>query len=142
MLAIRPDASCPLDATHLFAHIQSAPRLFTALISGAEAGSGPRVLRECFERRVREALNLPAGEIFEPLPTVDPRQAMLARFVASSLLAVLASWLEHGAEGPPHEIQDFFSKIVGNGLSGVGAVNPPSSPSAFHSVRKDQPNSR
>jgi AcrR family transcriptional regulator len=141
MLAIRPDASCPLDATNLFAHIQGAPRLFTALIGGAQAGSGPRVLRECFERRVREALNLPVGDVFEPLPAIDSRQAMLTRFVASSLLGVLGSWLEHGAEGSAHEIQDFFSRIVGNGLSGVGATTPPSFPSAFHSVRRGRPNS-
>jgi len=119
MLAIRHNAPCPLDATNLFAHIQSSPRVFKSLTSGAEAGSGPRVIRECFERRVREALNLPVGDTYEDLPAIDQRQAMLTRFVASSLLAILASWLEHGAEGSPQDVQNFFSKIVGEGLAGV-----------------------
>jgi AcrR family transcriptional regulator len=124
MLAIRPQAPCPIDATGLFAHIQSAPRLFKALVTGAEAGSGPRVLRECFERRVREALKLPVGDIYERLPPIEPGQAMLTRFVASSLLAILSAWLEYGAEGSPNEVQDFFRKIIGEGLAGVNADHP------------------
>jgi AcrR family transcriptional regulator len=62
MLAIKLDDPCLLDASALLKHVQTAPRLFKALVVGPEAGGGPRVLRECFEHRVMQALELRDGD--------------------------------------------------------------------------------
>ena len=131
MLAIRrnqdyPNEDCPLDATALFTHIQTAPRFFRALISGPDTGTGPRVLQDCFEERVRQALDAPddsrssrAGD-----PELATEQAIVTRVVASSLLAVVEGWMESNLRKSPQEVQAIFSKLVGGGLRALRAAHP------------------
>jgi AcrR family transcriptional regulator len=121
MLALKLDDPCPLDALAFLRHVQMSPRLFKALV-GREAGSGPRVLRECFEERVREALESRDG-----LPKIsDPgfamQRAIVTRAVASSLLAVVACWAESSMSQPAEEIQAIFSRLVGGGLTALSAA--------------------
>lgn len=91
-----------LDATALFAHVGSAPVLYKAMM-GAEGGSATRVIRECFVARAGQAVATAPG-------TVDP--AIAARFVASTLVTLIESWLELGAKESPAELQVTFEQLT------------------------------
>ena len=116
MLSIRRGEDCPLDATEFFTHIQMAPRFFRALTGGPDAGSGPRVLQDCFEARVRQALDAGNSEL-------ATEQAIVTRVVASSLVAVVECWVESNLSKSPQEVQAIFSKLVGGGLRALRAAH-------------------
>lgn len=123
MLVVKEGDPCLLDALALLRHVQTAPRLFKALVAGREVGSGPRILRECFEQRVRQALETRDGESNAGDPGFVIQRAIVTRAVASSLLAVIAGWVESSMSQPPEEVQAIFSKLVGGGLTALGAAN-------------------
>jgi AcrR family transcriptional regulator len=130
MIAIQQDP-CPLNALAFLRHVQSAPHFFKSLVVGKAAGTGPRVLRDCFEIRVRQALEFQNAKSPTADATVSMHQAIVTRAVASSLLAVVACWMESGMLQPAEEVQTIFSKLVGGGLSALaerGAGNPTSLP--------------
>jgi AcrR family transcriptional regulator len=118
MLAIRQSDACPLDATALFIHVQSVPRFYKALISGPDAGGGPKVLRDCIEERVRQALESQSDSA-GPEAGFEMHQATVKRAVASSLLAVIECWIENNMNNSPQEVQTIFRKLVGGGLTAL-----------------------
>lgn len=122
MLAIKRDDPCLLDASALLKHVQTAPRLFQALVVGPESGSGPRILRECFERRVRQALELRESDTYASGASFAMQRAIVTRAVASSLLASIACWVESGMSQPVEEVQAIFSRLVAGGLAALGAA--------------------
>ena len=88
-----------------------------------EAGRAPRILRECIEGRVRQSL----GEGDHPQPGADGfdmQKVIVARFVATSLLAVIECWVESKTCDPPQGLQAIFSKLVGGGLAVLGVREP------------------
>lgn len=117
MFSLRADSPCPLDVSALFVHVKATPRIYRALIFGPDAGSGPRILRECAEQRV--------GQLLAPIEPVAqfegpgslPRNTIVSRFVASSLLAILELWVERSSIEPPNQVQAIFDKLVGGGLA-------------------------
>ena len=115
---LRPIQSeaCPVDATALFDHIQSAPRFYKALTQGPNAERGARVMLDCFEERIRQMPGLNSVDVAGNLHP-DLQRAMVVRFVASSLLAVLECWVENGSSDSPRDMQALFGKLVGNGIS-------------------------
>jgi AcrR family transcriptional regulator len=118
MLAITPNDACLLDISAFLAHVQGMHRVYKALV-GAEAGAGPRIMRDCFEKRVSQALDAREGG---PRPDgLGLQRAIVARTVASSLLAALECWAESNMSQPPQEVQTIFSKLVGGGLSALKA---------------------
>jgi AcrR family transcriptional regulator len=120
MLLIKHDDPALLDASPLLRHIQESPRLFRALVAGRQAGSGPRVLRECFEERVRVALiSRDGNSSSNNAPEIAMRSAIVIRAVASSLLAVVACWVESNMTQPASEVQAIFSKLVSGGLTAL-----------------------
>jgi AcrR family transcriptional regulator len=121
MLAIRRDEDCPLDATAFLTHIQTMPRLFKALTHGPDVGGAPRVLQDCFEERVRQALDM-RGKAVGSGPELSPQHGIVTRVVASSLLAVVECWVESKMSDSPQEVQAIFSKLVGGGLTALRAA--------------------
>jgi len=121
MLPIKLEDACLLDASALLRHVQTAPQLFKALVAGPDAGSGPRVLRECFQQRVRQALELRDGNSNVGDSNFAMRRAIVSRAVASSLLAVIACWVESSMSQPAEEVQAIFSRLVGGGLTALRA---------------------
>lgn len=109
MLVASADDPRLLDASRLFAHIGSAPHFYRALM-GPSGGTAPRVLRQCFEDRAREALLL--GRIGGS----GLKQLAMCRFVASSLLTIIECWLEQGSRETPVQVQALFTELVGQGL--------------------------
>jgi len=114
MLVIKRGDACPLDATALFAHLQAAPQIYRGLIAGPEAGGGPRIMQQCFEARIREAIKLGFGV----------EETMITRFVASSLLVVSESSVENSERLPPQEVQAIFARLVGGALAAAKAAHP------------------
>jgi AcrR family transcriptional regulator len=110
---IRPSAGdrAGIDATDVLAHLGSAQHFYKAFM-GPNGGSAPRVLRECFEARVRQILSL------ESVSSANFKESVTARFVASSLMAVLECWMEQGARETPQQVQAIFADLVSPGLRG------------------------
>jgi AcrR family transcriptional regulator len=117
MLVRSPADPRLLDASALLAHIQTAPRLYSAL-TGPDAGTAPRVLRDCYEARVRQLLQTddrntaPRGTGFG----FGLDLAVVARFVASTLVTIVECWLQQGAKETPQQVQAIFSTLVGPGI--------------------------
>ena len=113
MLAITPNDPCLLDISAFLAHVQDMPRIYKALV-GAEAAAGPRIMRNCFEKRVSHALDLREGD------SLDDRFALqrtiVVRTVASALLVAVECWAENNMSQPPQEVQAIFRKLVGSAL--------------------------
>ena len=118
MLTRNKSASFPVDATPLFAHVRSAPRLYQALMGKAGAARAPRILRDCFEERLRQLLDL-SGAGLRGEPSLAMSDAMIVRFVASSLLAILECWAENNSADSPQKLQAFFARLVGSGLGAL-----------------------
>lgn len=118
MLAITPSDACLLDISAFLAHVQGMPRIYKALV-GAEAGAGPRIMRDCFEKRVSQALDARGGRL--QADDLALQRAIVARTVASSLLAAVECWAESNMSQPRQEVQTIFSKLVGGGLSALKA---------------------
>ncbi|MFY9646256.1 MAG: helix-turn-helix domain-containing protein [Terriglobales bacterium] len=123
MLATRQHQLCPLDATAFFAHIMASPQIYRALM-GPAAGAAPRILRECIEQLIRQALAGPEGEIPNEHAACDLQTRIVARYVASSLVTVIECSIENGECVSPQRLQSIFSKLVGGGLALVGARDP------------------
>lgn len=109
MIKALPTDAVQLDATHFFAHVGSAPRLYKALM-GPNGGTGPRVIRDCVEARVRQALALDSAA------NSGLKHAATVRFVAASLVSIAECWLEQGARETPEQVQELFASLVGPGL--------------------------
>ena len=83
--------------------------MYNALM-GPCGGTAPRVIRECLEKRVRQALSLDSTR------NSSLKRFATARFVASSLLAIIECWLEHGSRKTPDDLQEIFVSLVSPGL--------------------------
>jgi AcrR family transcriptional regulator len=118
MLAAQRNDFCPLDATAFFAHVTASPQIYRAL-TGPEAGRAPRILRDCIEQRVRQALPERASRTVAD--SFDIQKVITTRFVATSLLSVLECWVESNACEPAQGLQAIFSKLVGGGLALLAA---------------------
>jgi AcrR family transcriptional regulator len=129
MLAIKKDDPGLIDVSGLLSHVQTAPRLFKALVVGPETGSGPRVLLGCFERRVGQALEMRAGDSrehsrdgFTGSENFAMRRAIVTRAIASSLLAVIECWMETSMSQPAEEVKAICSRLVAGALSTLSAA--------------------
>jgi len=109
MLRATADDSAKLDATNFFKHVGTAPQLFRNLM-GPNSGTAPRVIRNCFEHRVREVLRLDSTEHSEM------EQTATARLIASALMAVVECWIEHGTREAPQQVQALFAGLIAPGL--------------------------
>jgi len=98
-----------IDAMLFLAHVGGAQHFYRAFM-GPNGGTGPHVLRECLEARVRELLSL------HSVPGVSLKQSATTRFVASSLMTVVECWIERGARETPQQVQAIFSDLVTPGL--------------------------
>lgn len=115
MIATTPRDPCPVDASAFFAHVQTAPQIYKALM-GPAAGGAPKILRECFERRIGQALALRGESLQAVTSGHEIPTPITIRFVASSLFALIECFVENRAWETPQSSQAIFSKLVGGGL--------------------------
>jgi len=106
---LREDA-CPVDATALFGHVHHARGIYRSILGGAARGVTERVIQEALESRVRaifaeRGARETAGGEFAP------------RFVASTLLSLLAWSLEQPVAPSAAALQGMLRSLVGRALS-------------------------
>jgi len=121
MLVTQASNACPLDASAFFAHVLSSPRIYKAL-TGPHAGSASKVLRKCFELRAEAALASGGNDSHKVRGRVIQREAILKRFIASSLLTVIECSIETNGGETASDLQAVFGSLVGGGLSALGAA--------------------
>jgi AcrR family transcriptional regulator len=110
MLAELPDDSCLVDCTRLFAHVQHARDVYRSLMGGSTRVVTERIIQDALEARITAILAArretgPAAPEFAP------------RFVASTLLTLLAWSLEQPAAPAPAVLQGTFRSLVGRALA-------------------------
>jgi AcrR family transcriptional regulator len=100
---------CPIDCTKLFAHIQHARDLYRSLMAGSTKAFTERLVQDVLEARVF-ALLASRGQ--------QPRIALkvVPRFVASTILTLLAWSLEQALPPVPSDLQDTFENLVAGAL--------------------------
>jgi len=110
MLAELPGEPCLIDCTGFFAHIQHARSIYLSLTSGPARFVTERIIQDAFEARIDEIL-VERGASGAAAP------AFAARFVASTLLALIAWALQQQTAPPPAALQQTFRSLVGRALA-------------------------
>jgi AcrR family transcriptional regulator len=110
MLAEMPEDSCLIDCTRLFAHVQHARDVYRSLTRGSTRVVTERIIQDALEARIG-AILASRGNAGRAAPGFAPR------FVASTLLTLLAWSLEQPAPPPPADLQNTFRSLVGRALA-------------------------
>jgi AcrR family transcriptional regulator len=109
MLVACPGESCPMDCTKLFAHIQHGRVLYRALMAGSTRAVTERLVQDVLEARVCSILEA-CGKGVPRAPDFVPR------FVASTILTLLAWSLEQPLPLAPPALQETFRSLVAGSL--------------------------
>jgi len=101
-----------VDCTMLFAHVQHARAIYRSLTAGTSRSLTERIVQDSLEERVAAifAERRTRGAIGAAAP------AFAARFVASTLLTLIAWSLEQAVSPAPAELQQTFQALVGGAL--------------------------
>jgi AcrR family transcriptional regulator len=107
-----PGAACLVDCTGLFAHMHHAPDIYRALMVGASRLTAEHLVQNALEGRVREIVaSASAASAHTAVPP-----ALVARFVASTLLSLVAWSLEQTKPPDAAHLQRLFGSLVGRAL--------------------------
>jgi hypothetical protein len=109
MLVDTANESCLVECTRLFAHTQHAWDIFRSLIGGTAHVVTERIIQDALEKRIAAAVAARGDE-----PSMTPTYA--PRFVASTLLTLIAWSLEQPSAPPPEKLQEIFRSLVGGAL--------------------------
>jgi len=112
MLTERPEDSCRIDGTMLFAHVQHARDIYRSLTSGTTRMVTERFIQDALEARINRIL----AERSKPEPLIP---AFAPRFVASTLLTLIAWSLEQPIVPSPAALQEMFQSLVCCTLAGI-----------------------
>ena len=110
MLAELPDDTCLVDCTRLFAHVQHAREVYRSLTGGSTRFVTERIVQDALEARI-SAILAARSDTGPTAPESAPR------FVASTLLTLLAWSLEQPLAPTPGALQDTFRALVGRALA-------------------------
>jgi AcrR family transcriptional regulator len=99
-----------IDCTRLFAHILQGRTLYGSVMAGSTRVITERLVQDALEARVRALIA--AGVVAAPETAV-----FVPRFVASTILALLAWSLEQAASPTPASLQDAFRSLVGGAIA-------------------------
>jgi len=109
-----PNEPCLVECTRLFAHVQYAREIFRSLTSGPVHVVTERIIQDALEMRIAAATTA-RGDVPTMTPTFAPR------FVASTLLTLIAWSLEQPSVPSPDELQEIFRSLVGRALRQLNA---------------------
>jgi len=112
MIVPLPGDPCLADCTALFAHLQHARAIYRSLMSGESRTITERIIQDSLEERILRILpqaNLPAN-------TTPAGISFVPRFVASTLLALIAWSLEQEEAPSPELLQELYQSLVGRAL--------------------------
>jgi len=116
MLVELPGDPCLVDCTRLFAHLLGAREIYRSLMSGAARVANERMLQDAIEARIASAS---AASIAQAGGTTGPVPSFVPRFVAGTILTLIAWSLEQVVAPSPAELQETYRALVGRALKGV-----------------------
>ncbi len=107
-----PNEPFLVECTPLFAHVQRARAVYRSLTAGPSRSATERMVQDALEVRVSAIFTQRRAERADgaALP------AFAARFVASTLLTLIAWSLEQADPPAPAELQQTFQALVGGAL--------------------------
>jgi AcrR family transcriptional regulator len=112
MLTELPDEACLIDCSKLFAHVQHARDVYRSLTGGSTRVVTERIVQDALEARIK-AILATRGEAGRAVPQFAPR------FVASTLLTLIAWSLEQSVAPAPVVLQATFRSLVGRALAWI-----------------------
>lgn len=115
MLVELPGDPCLVDCTNLFAHVQQAREIYRSLMAGTARVGNERMLQDAIEARIASALVVPSAQAKAAAPT----PGFLPRFVAGTILTLIAWSLEQAVAPPPSDLQNAYRALVGHVLQGT-----------------------
>jgi AcrR family transcriptional regulator len=110
MLVARHGDRCHIDCTMLFAHIQHSRDLYRSVMAGSTRVITERLVQDVLEARIG-AILAARGE------ATPPAEEFVPRFVASTILTLLAWSLEQSVSRAPSELQDTFQLLTASAMS-------------------------
>lgn len=99
------------DCRGLFLHAQQAPQLFRSIMGSGES-SGAKIVRRAIEERLGGLIQQERG------PQAGMPAQLARRFVAATLMTTVAHALQPGTRESAEELQGYFEKLAGKGLTG------------------------
>ena len=109
MLVARHEDRCLIDCTMLFAHIQRGRALYRSVMAGSTRVITERLVQDVLEARVGSILAARRAAI-------PPTEEFVPRFVASTILTLLAWSLEKPTSAAASELQGTFQSLVGGAM--------------------------
>lgn len=118
MIRPMPGQACLVDCTALFAHLLHARDLYRSLMGGVSRVVAERIVQDAVEERIADLLRLArnkADAMAGVNAGADPEELGFApRFVASTVLALVAWALERDDAPSPAALQAQFRVLVGH----------------------------
>ena len=105
-----PAEPCLVDCTRLFAHTRQAREIFRSLTSGPGHVGTERILQDVLEARL-------AALMVQRCAGAGSSRGFVPRFVASTVLALIAWSLEQAELPSAVELQRVFKTLVGRALA-------------------------
>lgn len=119
MLSESPGNPWLFDCTRLFSHIRHSRLIYRSLLGGLTRSGSERIVQDVLEERT-------AARLARMKSSCNPEATLIAsvaaRFVATSLLAMLGWWIENDTGPSPETMQGLYQSLVGPGLKAVGAI--------------------
>jgi AcrR family transcriptional regulator len=112
MVVELPDDPCLVDCTVLFAHIQHAGEIYRSLSAGPGRVVTDTIVQDALESRIAAVLAARATRSSGAAPT----PGFVPRFVAGTVLALIAWSLEQSPAPSPIELQATYRELVGRAL--------------------------
>jgi AcrR family transcriptional regulator len=116
MLKSSPRSACLFDGIALFEHIRHASLIYRSLTSGPSRLITEGIVRDCLEERIAADIRRAQAAAHGAGRGNRVVGEVAVRFVAASLLTLIAWWVENDAAASPQEIQAAFETLVIGGL--------------------------
>jgi AcrR family transcriptional regulator len=112
MLGELPGDPCLVDCTKLFAHLQQEREIYRSLMAGTTRVVTERIIQDALEARIASLVALSSAQTDAAVTT----RTFVPRFVAGTILALIAWSLEQAAAPAPVELQGTYRVLVGRAL--------------------------
>lgn len=121
MLIELPEDPCLLDCTRLFAHVQHAHDVYRSLMAGPSRLITERIIQDALEERITFILVAKSLVATTARDATSPHasSAFVSRFVASTMLALIAWAVERKDPPAPPDMQAAYRTLVGTALRAV-----------------------
>ena len=114
MLDEVPGDPCLVDCTKLFAHVLQAREIYCSLMAGTARAGNERMLQDAIAARIASAMVAPVVQT----NAIGRTPSFVPRFVAGTILTLIAWSLEQAVAPPPADLQQAYRALVGHALQG------------------------